>query len=62
MECKGVCRASRQTVSKMSQGLVNNARELGFPGGDSGAQYFDTSEEKMRNIKRQLDSEMTEKS
>ncbi|KAG1466806.1 hypothetical protein G6F56_004620 [Rhizopus delemar] len=41
---------------KMSQGLVNNARELGFPGGDSGAQYFDTSEEKMRNIKRQLDS------
>lgn len=43
---------------KMSQGLVENARELGFPGGggDSGAQYFDTSEEKMRNIKRQLDS------
>ncbi|KAI9302456.1 adaptin N terminal region-domain-containing protein [Cunninghamella echinulata] len=41
----------------MSQGLVENARELGFPGGgDSGAQYFDTSEEKMRNIKRQLDS------
>ncbi|KAI9280476.1 adaptin N terminal region-domain-containing protein [Sporodiniella umbellata] len=41
---------------KVSLGLVNNARELGFPGGDSGAQYFDTSEEKMRNIKRQLDS------
>ncbi|KAI9253983.1 adaptin N terminal region-domain-containing protein [Phascolomyces articulosus] len=41
----------------MSQGLVDNARELGFPAtGDSGAQYFDTSEEKMRNIKRQLDS------
>jgi hypothetical protein len=41
---------------KMSQGLVDNARELGFPGSESGAQYFDTSEEKMRNIKRQLDS------
>ncbi|KAI7905881.1 adaptin N terminal region-domain-containing protein [Cokeromyces recurvatus] len=41
---------------KMSQGLVDNARELGFPGSDSGSQYFDTSEEKMRNIKRQLDS------
>ncbi|KAF7726132.1 AP-3 complex subunit beta-2 [Apophysomyces ossiformis] len=41
---------------KMSQGLVDNARELGFPGGDSGAQYFDTSEEKMRNIRRQLDA------
>lgn len=41
---------------KMSQGLVDNARELGFPGSDSGAHYFDTSEEKMRNIKRQLDS------
>ena len=42
---------------KMSQGLVDNAREFGFPAaGDSGAQYFDTSEEKMRNIKRQLDS------
>ncbi|KAI9493443.1 adaptin N terminal region-domain-containing protein [Zychaea mexicana] len=41
----------------MSQGLVDNAREFGFPAaGDSGAQYFDTSEEKMRNIKRQLDS------
>ncbi|KAI8066544.1 adaptin N terminal region-domain-containing protein [Gongronella butleri] len=41
----------------MSQGLVENARELGFPGGgDSGAQYFDTSEEKMRNIRRQLDA------
>ncbi|KAG1151139.1 hypothetical protein G6F37_002057 [Rhizopus arrhizus] len=40
----------------MSQGLVDNARELGFPGSDSGAHYFDTSEEKMRNIKRQLDS------
>ncbi|PHZ13020.1 uncharacterized protein RHIMIDRAFT_251113 [Rhizopus microsporus ATCC 52813] len=40
----------------MSQGLVDNARELGLSGGDSGAQYFDTSEEKMRNIKRQLDS------
>ncbi|KAI9320999.1 adaptin N terminal region-domain-containing protein [Dichotomocladium elegans] len=36
----------------MSQGLVENAREFGFPtGGESGAQYFDTSEEKMRNIK-----------
>lgn len=42
---------------KMSQGLVDNAREFGFPtGGESGAQYFDTSEEKMRNIKRQLDA------
>ncbi|KAG0165709.1 AP-3 complex subunit beta-2 [Apophysomyces sp. BC1015] len=41
---------------KMSQGIVDNARELGFPGGDSGAQYFDTSEEKMRNIRRQLDA------
>ncbi|KAI8352928.1 adaptin N terminal region-domain-containing protein [Blakeslea trispora] len=41
---------------KMSQGLVDNARELGFPGSESGAQYFDTSEEKMHNIKRQLDS------
>lgn len=40
---------------KMSQGLVDNARELGFQT-DSSAQYFDTSEEKMRNIKRQLDS------
>ncbi|KAI7867090.1 adaptin N terminal region-domain-containing protein [Spinellus fusiger] len=42
---------------KMSQGLVENARELGFPGAsDSSAQYFDTSDEKMRNIKRQLDA------
>ncbi|KAL0095980.1 adaptin N terminal region-domain-containing protein [Phycomyces blakesleeanus] len=42
---------------KMSQGLVENARELGFPGSsDSSAQYFDTSEEKMQNIKRQLDA------
>ncbi|KAI8988004.1 adaptin N terminal region-domain-containing protein [Mycotypha africana] len=41
---------------KVSMGLVENAKEFGFPGGDSSAQYFDTSEEKLRNIKRQLDS------
>jgi AP-3 complex subunit beta len=41
---------------KVSQGLVDNAIEIGLPGSDAGAQYFDTSEEKMRNIRRQLDS------
>jgi AP-3 complex subunit beta len=41
---------------KVSQGLVDNAIEIGLPGGDAGAQYFDTSEEKMKNIRRQLDS------
>jgi AP-3 complex subunit beta len=41
---------------KMSQGLVDNARELGFPGSDLGSQYFDTSEEKLRDIRRQLDA------
>lgn len=41
---------------KVSQGLVDNAIEIGIQGGDAGSQYFDTSEEKMRNIRRQLDS------
>lgn len=40
---------------KVSEGLVENAREFGLEATSSG-HYFDTSEEKMRDIKRQLDS------
>ncbi|CAG8441070.1 3847_t:CDS:10 [Acaulospora morrowiae] len=40
---------------KMSEGLVENAREFGLEA-TSSRHYFDTSEEKMRDIKRQLDS------
>lgn len=38
---------------RVSQGIVENARELGL---DSASRYFDTSEEKMHDIRRQLDS------
>ncbi|KAL1919435.1 uncharacterized protein VTP21DRAFT_2128 [Calcarisporiella thermophila] len=47
---------------KVSEGLVENARELGFDamavggGANSSGNYFDMSEEKMRNIRSQLDS------
>ncbi|CAI2173586.1 7676_t:CDS:10 [Funneliformis geosporum] len=40
---------------KVSEGIVENAREFGLEATSSG-HYFDTSEEKMRDIKRQLDS------
>src|SRR5581483_2605298 len=40
---------------KVSEGLVENAREFGLEATSSG-HYFDTSEEKMRDIRRQLDS------
>ncbi|CAG8552079.1 3865_t:CDS:10 [Racocetra fulgida] len=40
---------------KVSEGIVENAREFGLEATSSG-HYFDTSEDKMRDIKRQLDS------
>ncbi|CAG8581681.1 13380_t:CDS:10 [Ambispora leptoticha] len=40
---------------KVSEGIVENAREFGLEATSSG-HYFETSEEKIRDIRRQLDS------
>ncbi|KAI8972988.1 adaptin N terminal region-domain-containing protein [Pilobolus umbonatus] len=53
---KTLAEKAAKLSQKMSQGIVDNARELGFQSSESGAHYFDTSEEKMRNIIRQLDA------
>ncbi|RUS17230.1 adaptor-related protein complex 3 beta 2 subunit, isoform CRA_c, partial [Jimgerdemannia flammicorona] len=44
---------AQKLSQRVSQGIVENARELGL---DSASHYFDTSEEKMHDIRRQLDA------
>ncbi|CAG8459860.1 7655_t:CDS:2 [Paraglomus occultum] len=50
-----LAQSAAKLSKKMSEGLVENARELGLEA-TSSQHYFDTSEEKMQHIRKHLDS------
>ena len=50
-----LAQSAAKLSKKMSEGLVENAREFGLEA-TSSQHYFDTSEEKMLHIRKYLDS------